>query len=169
MTRGREGYKPVMETFGDTFRINLALQLPRERASIPVVRHLTHNALAEVGVTGWVRQDVELAVTEACANVLDHAGSGDSYDVIVSVVGDTCEIRVVDVGSGFDYERFAGHQPAIDEESGRGIALMHAVMDSVLFTSEPDSGTVVHLVKGLDFDDSAPALQLIQGSRSPAA
>jgi serine/threonine-protein kinase RsbW len=153
-----------MEMAGDGFRINLTLQLPRDRASSPVVRHLTHNALAEVGVTDGIQQDVELAVTEACANVLDHAGSGDAYDVVVSVAGDRCEIRVVDVGSGFDFDSFAGHEATIHDESGRGIALMHALMDTVLFTSEPESGTVVHLVKGLDFDDSAPALQLIQGA-----
>jgi serine/threonine-protein kinase RsbW len=151
---------------GDGFRVNLALQLPRDRASIPVVRHLTQNALAELGVREWICHDVELAVTEACANVLDHAGSGDAYDVIVSVAGDKCEIRVVDVGRGFDYDSLVGRKTTIHDESGRGIALMHALMDNVLLTSEPESGTVVHLVKGLDFDDSAPALQLLQGTRS---
>lgn len=156
----------VMES-GDGFRINLTLQLPRDRASIPVVRHLTNNALAEVGVRDSIRSDVELAVTEACANVLDHAGSGDAYDVIVSVADDTCEMRVVDVGRGFDYDSLVGREASIDDENGRGIALMRALMDTVLFTSEPESGTVVHLVKGLDFDDSSPALQLRQ-SRAAA-
>ena len=154
-----------MESAGDGFRINLTLQLPRDRVSIPVVRHLTHSALAEVGVRDGILYDVELAITEACANVLDHAGSGDAYDVIVSVVGSTCEMRVVDVGRGFDYDSLVGREAKVDDESGRGIALMHALMDTVLFTSEPESGTVVHLVKDLVFDDSAPALQLLQGSR----
>ena len=162
------GNKHDMELAPDGFRINLSFQLPRDRASIPVVRHLTHSALAEVGVQDAIRYEVELAITEACANVLDHAGSGDAYDVIVSVVGDSCEIRVVDVGRGFDYDSLVGREAKIHDESGRGIALMHALMDTVLFTSEPESGTVVHLVKGLDFDDSAPALQLLQGRQPPA-
>jgi serine/threonine-protein kinase RsbW len=147
---------------GDGFRVNLALQLPRDRASIPVVRHLTQNALAELGVREWICHDVELAVTEACANVLDHAGIGGAYDVILSVSDNTCEIRVVDVGRGFDYDRIEERETSFEDESGRGIALMHAFMDSVLFSSEPERGTVVHLVKGLDFDDSSLALQLLQ-------
>ena len=169
MTTVPGGNKPLMKTSGDGFRISLTLQLPRDRASIPVVRHLTHSALAEVGVRDWIQQDVELAVTEACANVLDHAGSGDAYDVVVSLVGNTCEIRVVDVGRGFDYGNLVSRSTSIHDERGRGIALMHALMDTVLFTSEPESGTVVHLVKGLDFDDQSPALQLLQGSQPPTA
>lgn len=157
-----------MDRGGRRWRINLSLQLPRDRASIPVVRHLVRNALVEVGVRDVIRQDLELAVTEACANVLDHADSGDAYDVILSLSGSTCEIRVVDVGRGFDYERLAGRQTSFDAETGRGIALMQELMDTVLFSSEPERGTVVHLVKGLDFDDSSLALQLRQGLR-PAA
>ena len=145
----------------DEFRISLTLQLPRDRISIPVVRHLTRDALGEVGVVDTIRDDVELAVTEACANVLDHAGSGDAYDVIVSVRGRVCEIRVVDVGRGFDYESLVGQELRIDDESGRGIALMRSLMDSVRFSSEPERGTIVHLVKGLAFDDSAPARRLL--------
>ena len=153
-----------MDRAGDGFRINLVLELPRDRVSIPMVRHLTGNALAEVGVRDSTLYDVELAITEACANVLDHAGSGDAYDVIVSVSGSNCEIRVVDVGRGFDYDSLADGEMQVDAESGRGIALMRSLMDTVLFTSEPERGTVVHLVKVLDFHDSAPALQLLQGS-----
>ncbi len=151
----------------DEFLINLTLQLPRDRVSIPVVRHLTRDALVEVGVVGNIRDDVELAVTEACANVLDHAGNGDAYDVVVSVGGRTCEIRVVDVGRGFDYESLSGNEIRTDDESGRGIALMRALMDTVRFSSEPERGTIVHLVKGLDFDDASPARRLLQPDPAP--
>jgi serine/threonine-protein kinase RsbW len=48
-----------------------------------------------------------------------------------------------------------------DAESGRGVALMHALMDQVRFTSEPEKGTIVHLVKRLEFDDDSPTRQLM--------
>lgn len=34
-------------------------------------------------------------------------------------------------------------------ERGRGVALMRALVDSIDFDSDPESGTVVHLVKQL--------------------
>jgi serine/threonine-protein kinase RsbW len=48
-----------------------------------------------------------------------------------------------------------------DAESGRGVALMDAVMDTVRFNSAPERGTVVHLVKQLTFDDSLPTRRLM--------
>ena len=35
---------------------------------------------------------------------------------------------------------------------GRGLLLMRALMDRIHFESRPEQGTVVHLVKKLDFD-----------------
>lgn len=152
---------PLESGDSPNFRVSLSLQLPRDRVSIPVARHLTRHALSEVGVIADIRDDVELAVTEACANVLDHSGSEDAYDVIVSVESRQCEIRVVDVGRGFDYTSLGRQEPKIDDERGRGIALMEALMDKVRFSSEPEHGTVVHLVKELDFDDDSPARRLL--------
>ena len=44
---------------------------------------------------------------------------------------------------------------------GRGVSIMDAVMDHVHFTSEPESGSIVHLVKTLDLlPDGAMAASL---------
>ena len=96
-----------------------------------------------------VISDIELALTEACANVLNHAASGDSYDVTVTIRPHVCELRVIDVGHGFDYETVRTQMGGSDDESGRGLAIMHAVMDKVQLASEPERGTLVHLTKGL--------------------
>ena len=143
------------------FLVSLTLRLPRDRLSVPVVRHLTHAALDEVGVMDGVADDVELALAEACANVLTHSGPGDVYDVSITIGPETCDIRVTDVGRGFDYASLNREMAGADAESGRGVALMHALMDQVRFTSEPERGTIVHLVKGLEFDDSSPTRQLM--------
>lgn len=148
-------------------RVALTLRLPRDRVSVPVVRHLTEYALLEVGAHTSDAHDVELALTEACANVLDHAGPSDVYDVEVVIGPYNCVIRVIDVGHGFDTATppgMAGH----DAESGRGLGLMHAVMDQVRLESEPHGGTVVQLVKSLDFHEDAPARRLIEAARRSA-
>lgn len=145
------------------FQVTLSLQLPRDRLSVPVTRHLVRAAMQEVGVVADDGHAVELAVTEACANVIDHSGPGDAYDVSVTISPTACHIRVVDVGRGFDHQalstpQMAGH----DAEHGRGLALMHALVDQVRFESEPERGTVVHLVKLLTFDESSTARRLMR-------
>jgi hypothetical protein len=75
------------------FKVTLSLQLPRDRLSVPVTRHLVSAALQEVGVITEDIDDVELALTEACANVIDHSGPGDIYEVAVTVAPFACHIR----------------------------------------------------------------------------
>lgn len=143
------------------FRIALSLRLPRDRLSVPLIRHLCRHAMQEVGVVDEHLGDVELALTEACTNVLDHAGPGDAYDVELSIRPDACDIRVIDIGHGFDAGSLGEAMAGPSAEEGRGISLMHALMDQVRLVSEPESGTIVHLVKRLAFDDSVPARRLM--------
>lgn len=154
--------EPQHKQGGRGFQVSLSLQLPRDRLSVPVTRHLVRSAMKEVGVVTEDADAVELAVTEACANVIDHSGPGDAYDVMVSIGTAACHIRVVDVGRGFDHAALSvPSMAATDSEHGRGVALMHALVDQVRFESVPEQGTVVHLVKHLRFDDSATARRLM--------
>jgi serine/threonine-protein kinase RsbW len=135
--------------------------LPRDRLSVPVARHLTEYALGEVGVQGSDAYDVELALAEACSNVLTHAGPGDAYDVEIDIGSDNCIIRVIDRGAGFEPPGAPPSMSGHDAESGRGMALMNVLMDNVRFTSEPDGGTIVQLVKRLRFDEATPTRRLL--------
>ncbi|MEH3077862.1 MAG: ATP-binding protein [Quadrisphaera sp.] len=55
---------------------------------VPVVRHLATATLTELGVSPDSIDDIALAVTEACSNVVQHAGSGADFEVRVSVEGE---------------------------------------------------------------------------------
>ena len=136
--------------------INLGLELPRDSSTVPLVRHLTKHALWEIGVKRACVSDVELAVTEACANVVEHSAGDDVYRVEVKVTPTQCEIRVIDTGHGFDFESLEEREPSTDADRGRGVALMKMLVDSIDFRSEPESGTIVHLVKALEFDGNKP-------------
>jgi len=140
---------------GSVPRLDLSVNLPRETVSVPVVRRLAAQALRAFGVADDDIDDVQLAISEACANVIDHAADTDSYEVQVELAADRCAITVVDHGSGFD------DSAALDEahptaESGRGLILMQALVDNLAFTNEPQAGTVVHMVKMLAYDASHP-------------
>ena len=133
-------------------KMSMSIELPRDRASVPLVRHLSASSLAELGVVGEVVDDVELALSEVCTNVIDHATAGDSYEVEIFVHGHDCEIRVIDGGTGFDEGAVVEKHAGLDYERGRGLGIVRAVMDRVGFESRANSGTLVTLAKHLQFE-----------------
>ena len=140
--------------------INLSLTLPRDELSIPVVRHICKDALSTCGVERESIHAIELALSEACSNVLKHSDVSDEYEVHATIDGQRCVIRVVDTGRGFDHDSLALDGADGTAEGGRGITLMRALIDDVHFESEPQAGTVVCLVKELDYVEQAPILKL---------
>lgn len=135
--------------------IHLSLALPRDVATVPLVRHLCAYALREIRVEEDCIADVELAVTEACANVVRHAAADDDYEVTISVTDGACEIRVVNAADGLDVEGLGRSAVPEAAESGRGVRLMRSLVDRMAFTSVPGAGTVVHLVKALRYEEGA--------------
>ncbi len=142
-------------------QITLGLVLPRDGATIPLARHISRYALAEIGVSDETRHDIEVALTEACTNVLEHSGPGDAYEVELSVREDLCYIRVIDRGHGFDTESLATTE--LHAERGRGVNLMRALVDRLKFESRPEAGTIVHLEKRLDFADTPLRGRAVEG------
>lgn len=135
-------------------RLEMTVSLPRQSHSVPVIRRLAAQILRAFGVAADSIHDVELAISEACANVIQHAVDSDGYEVSIELAANRCAITVVDRGEGFD--GVVRTQEDTDAESGRGLALMRALVDNLNFVSEPKIGAVVHMVKQLDYDDSHP-------------
>jgi len=79
--------------------IQMALYLPRDAVSVPVSRQVLDSCLETLGVTPDTRGDIALALSEACANVIQHAGPGEEYEVRVSTRNCQCSIEVVNTGS----------------------------------------------------------------------
>ena len=143
--------------------IKLTLALPRDGLSVPVVRKVLSNALTVLEVDADVVSDIEIALTEACTNVLDHVADGEEYEVSAGIHGSECVIEVVDTGGGFDHGSHGFAEAAAAAESGRGIQLMRALVDRVHFESKPGDGTVVHLEKRLTWEDGSLMSRLTDG------
>lgn len=141
----------------------LTLALPRDEYSVPIARAVLKNGLTVLGVTDEVVHDIELALTEACTNVLDHAEETDEYEVSAGIDGTFCVIEVIDRGGGFDGSTKGLGEAEPGAEDGRGIQLMRALVDEVTFTNRPQVGTVVHLEKQLEWHDDAPIKKLTEG------
>jgi serine/threonine-protein kinase RsbW len=135
--------------------LSLALTLPRDEQTVSVARHIVRNAMEQVGVEETCVYDVELALSEACTNVLLHSGPGDQYVVRLDLEDRLGVIRVIDVGHGFDSAKLQDEDPLLEAERGRGLGLMQALVDRVDFITRPEAGTIVTLEKDLDFHDEA--------------
>jgi serine/threonine-protein kinase RsbW len=135
--------------------LSLALTLPRDEQTVPVARHIVRNAMDQVGVEETCVYDVELALSEACTNVLLHSGPGDQYVVRLDLGNRLGMIRVIDVGHGFDSARLQAEDPLPQDERGRGLGLMQALVDRVDLTSRSEAGTIVTLEKALTYRDEA--------------
>ena len=135
--------------------LTLALTLPRDEQTVPVARHIVRNAMQQVGVEEVCVYDVELALSEACTNVLLHSGPGDEYEVRLDLEDRLGVIRVIDVGHGFDSAKLQADDPLPEDERGRGLGLMQALVDRVDFTSRSEAGTIVTLEKVLSYRDEA--------------
>ena len=122
---------------------------------MPVVRHICGDALRTLGALDDSVDAVELAVTEACTNVLDHAaGHNQEYEVTFSLEDTKVIIKVTDEGVGFDHATPRKVSEASDE-SGRGILLMSALVDDLRFVSKDGDGTIVHLEKELELKENS--------------
>jgi serine/threonine-protein kinase RsbW len=152
--------------------INLVLYLPRDALSVPVSRQVLDRCLETLGVTPNTRADIALALTEACANVIQHAGPGEEYEVQVRAKNRRCAIEVVNAGSRDgrpvkdgavrDGGRGFGEAPpdgfaltddplAAIGEHGRGLKIIDAVTDNLQLTGNQRQGTTVHFEKTLDW------------------
>jgi serine/threonine-protein kinase RsbW len=164
--------------------IKMLLHLPREAVSVPVSRQVLDSCLQTLGVTPDTRADIALALSEACANVIQHAGPGEEYEVQVSARNRQCAIEVVNSGSGngepVPYGGSAGivwdglksgadrpdeSDPADDPvraiaECGRGLQIIDAVADNLRLTSNERQGTTVHFEKTLEWVPGAAGQHL---------
>jgi serine/threonine-protein kinase RsbW len=155
--------------------IQMALYLPRDAVSVPVSRQVLDSCLETLGVTPDTRGDIALALSEACANVIQHAGPGEEYEVRVSARNCQCSIEVVNAagrdsepspdgistatvhdvrrpgGERRDRVAVADEPLAAIAESGRGLKIIDAVVDNLQLTGDERRGTTLHFDKKLQW------------------
>ena len=127
-------------------RMSVRLNLPREVDSVPAVRRLLRCALTLLHVDRQSGADLEIALTEACANVVKHATGADKFEVRLNVAEDHCAIDVLDNGTGFDAEA-ATDSPDPSSERGRGLFLIKALSENVRMQSTARNGSLIHFEK----------------------
>ena len=155
----------------DDVEIKMALFLPRDAASVPVSRQVLDGCLETLGVTPDTRTDIALALSEACANVVQHAGPGMEYEVLATTGEGRCVIEVVNTvnrgdppAAPADLAPALAAEPAGAElgppsaepvpataEHGRGLKIIDALTDNLQLTGDGRAGTTVHFEKVLSW------------------
>lgn len=122
---------------------NLNLSLPRDARYVGLLRNVTACIFEDLGAPTEAADDIELALTEACANAVRHAIGTAEYTVGVTIDADGCEIEVADLGPGFEPPIDEGQDPDFDTETGRGLLLMRALVDDLEFTRHASAMSVL--------------------------
>ncbi|MFF1693682.1 ATP-binding protein [Streptomyces sp. NPDC055239] len=138
-----------------------SLHLRREAASVPLARRLLIGTMETAGVDPDVSYDLSVALSEACANAVEHGGAtvsegaAGAYRVTAYLDGEKCRIEVADSGPGF----VPVAQRASDTaEHGRGLYLIQELADHVHFGNRPGGrgGAVISFDKILKWREDTP-------------
>jgi serine/threonine-protein kinase RsbW len=133
---------------GETLRMQAILK------NVPLATQCVTRWAEIAGFDERALYEIQLAVDEACANVVHHAYQGmdpGEMEISCSLDEQGLIIQVRDWGRGFDPEDV--EEPDVDaplEErtlGGLGLFLVRQVMDDVEFTFDPQEGNRLRMAK----------------------
>lgn len=137
-----------------TLERKFTLHVPSSTENLALIREFVTTIGKQAGLDDPEIGKLELAVDEACANVIEHAyGHDTSQEVIVRATFDAEEVRidVEDTGRGFDPKKVPSSEVeklvAERKSGGLGMRLMRTLMDEVHYEIEPGKKNELHMVK----------------------
>ncbi len=102
---------------------------------------------------GFSDQEVrglKLAVSEACANVIEHAYKGEPGNPIelhLVVNEESLVLTIRDFGAKFDLEKYELPDLSEPHEGGYGVFLIRSLIDKVEYDTSNERGTMLTLTK----------------------
>jgi serine/threonine-protein kinase RsbW len=137
-----------------TDRISVDIKVPNQTRYLRLIGHIGENIARTLrnysGDREKLAYDLNLVLTEAMANAIQHANIGDpskEVHIEISIIDQHLIIRVYDFGVGFDVKQYIEPRHPLDEH-GRGIYLIHTIMDDISYR-HTESGHVLEMVKNL--------------------
>ncbi|MEJ2487595.1 MAG: ATP-binding protein [Anaerolineales bacterium] len=127
---------------------------PGDFSSLAAISDFVIENAQKVGFTEKETYAVQLAVDEACANIIEHAYGGEgvgNIEMTINTSRRSIEVILKDTGDAFD----PNEVPDLDislpldqlGERGAGVYLMHKLMDEVLFEFSKPKGTTLIMRK----------------------
>lgn len=130
------------------------LQVPSSTENLALIREFVTTVGQQAGMSETEIGKIELAVDEACANVIEHAyGHDASKEVTVraNVDDNSITFEIVDTGKGFDPSAVA--QEELDrliqqrKDGGLGMRLIKKLMDEVQYEIVPGQKNELRMTK----------------------
>lgn len=143
---------------GEPFHVSLNASqtrtFPGEFDSLAAIGEFVTLAAHDAGLDERAVYAVQMAVDEACSNIIEHAYGGEgrgSIECTCRVDAEGLTVILRDCGCFFDPTQVPDPnlEASLEERSGGGLGLyfMRRLMDEVHFESTPDSGNLLTLVK----------------------
>jgi serine/threonine-protein kinase RsbW len=137
-----------------TIERKFKLQVPSSTENLALIREFVTTVGKQARMSDDDVSKLELAVDEACANVIEHAYGHDiTKEVDVRAVFDENEVRisVIDSGHGFDPakvdEETVEQLVAKRKSGGLGFRLIKTLMDDVSYEIVPGQKNELHMTK----------------------
>ncbi|HOC88425.1 MAG TPA: ATP-binding protein [bacterium] len=138
-------------------KIEYKLRIPSQTENLEIIRFFVGKVAEKVGFPEDDVGKIELAIDEACTNVMKHAyreaEQDKTLDVAIQIDYQKLTLIVTDHGKGFNPDTV---QPPDMKEylaelrvGGLGIFLMRTLMDEVDYTIKPGVRNQVRMVKYL--------------------
>jgi len=147
-----------MESVERTFQ----LHVPSSTENLSMIRDFVGGIGQRAGFSDSDVAKLELAVDEACANVIEHAyGSDSTHEVTVKarLDAESVQIDIVDTGCGFDPKQVeqVNLEQLISKRKtgGLGMRLIQSLMDEVHYQIVPGQKNELRMVKRLKKKNSS--------------
>ena len=152
----------------DQVRINkstskLEIHAPGHESHLGTIRRVVSDLARQVGFADHEARTIQMAVDEACANILEHAYAPDKewcwqhrepeIRLQIHTEGGRLVIEIFDHGQRFDFTRYRPTDVAANlgamRNGGYGLPIMRRFMDEVQYSSSDRTGNTLRLVKYL--------------------
>jgi anti-sigma regulatory factor (Ser/Thr protein kinase) len=130
----------------------IRVTIPSDVSYLGPVRTLIREIAGLAGLHRDAASEVELAVTEGCANVIRHCYCNsdlERIDLSFTFADGVFEVRIDDYGKFVDPSRIKSRPLDEVRPGGLGVHLMQKVMDEVTYTKNRWGGTSLTMRKRL--------------------
>jgi anti-sigma regulatory factor (Ser/Thr protein kinase) len=130
----------------------IRVTIPSDVRYLEPVRTMIRETAALAGLARDAAAEVELAVTEGCANVIRHCycnSDRERIDLVFTFASDAYEVRIDDYGTFVDPSRIRSRPLDDVRPGGLGVHLMQKAMDEVTYTKNRWGGTSLTMRKRL--------------------
>ncbi len=130
------------------------LEITGQFQNLPIIADFVIDAATQAGLDDKAVYAVQMAVDEACSNIIEHAygGQGEgTIEITCTAKPKGLQIVICDYGQAFNPDQVPVLDPTapLAERSSRGMGLffIHKLMDRVEFKFNTPQGNQLHLFK----------------------